>query len=170
MICGTSRAKDTFSDQMQPRIVTSSEAQRQNTDSDDKDHKDDSSENSVSKDKEHTGNTENETGKNVKPSQTKVQITSRMVDDGPEDKNSKGPVDSNRIKKDLSGNQGVRFAPGEKPADGKPVNSGSIDDIESQQTQIHTFDGGVQDSNNFQDLNKRVQQSVKDGGGTIRSD
>ena len=163
------KAKDTFSDHLQPQFATGSGAHRQSNDTEETDHKENDS--SPKPDTKHNSNTQDKEkpGKVIKPSQTKVLVTPRMVDDD-SDNNPNAPVETDRLKRTSSGNSGIRFAPGEETTNNGTVDYGRLGEIQSQKSQVRTFDGRELKSNHFENLNKRVQQNIKDGGGTIRSD
>lgn len=164
--------KNTFSKHMQPRLATGSGTQRQNSDPDDKDGKHESSEepsngNNSSKGDQHNGSKKE--GKQITPSQTRVIVTPRTVDE-PDGDNSKGDVAPNKMKRVFSGRPGVRYAPGEKTNKEGTINTNQLGEIHSNKTQIRTLEGAVPYSNNFENLNKRIQQTIKKGGESTRSD
>jgi hypothetical protein len=89
----------------------------------------------------------------------------RMVDEGPTDGTPDiRHINSDKMKGIFAGSPGIRFAPGEESAGGGPVDPGRLSEIQSSQTQIHTFEGGVPESSNFEDLSKKVQDAIKSGG------
>ena len=92
------------------------------------------------------------------------EVEERTADSGPGDDSSGGPINPDKIKGIFAGSSGIRFAPGEESEGGGPVNPGQIGEILSNQTQIHTFEGGVPESSNFEDLSKQVQKVIEDGG------
>jgi hypothetical protein len=88
----------------------------------------------------------------------------RTADDGSGAGGPGGPVDPDRVKSIFAGSPGIRFAPGEDPAGEGPVDPGRLGEIQSSQTQIHTFDGGVPKSINVEDFSEIIQDAVKSGG------
>ncbi len=91
----------------------------------------------------------------------------KVADGGPVDGEEDGPVDPDKIKGGAArGPAGdtIRGVPGEEAnEEGGTVDYRHLGEILSGQTQVHTFDGGVPASNNFEDLSKESQRRVKEG-------
>ena len=190
------KAADTFSEYLQPRLATGSGAHRQSNDPDETDPKHVESKDPVPGDWTDTLTEEElarvlragmktpgplygpdpnylmalERAKIKAEKEEAKKNQERTVDSGPGDDDSEGVIDPDRIKRTSAGNAGIRYAPGEEASDEGAINYGRLSEIQSQKNQIRTFDGNLPHSNNFEDLNKRAQENIKNGGGTTRSD
>jgi len=194
---GIGSVEDEFSDLMKPTLKTGSGAQRQGDETEDivygkytfegvpsSEIKNFNAalENNISDDNvallyeeyltkidddSHTGE------KDTQPSQPARQKpqSERTADEGPTDAAPDGRyINPNRIKTIFAGSPGIRFVPGEEKGEEGNINPSQLGEIQSNKTQIHTIEGMIPKSSNFEDLSEQAQATIKDKGFSIKSD